>query len=175
MAIARTLLQRGQTVEVEGFSDLNAALKQLTRATERNVLKRAARTAAEPMLEVAKSYAPVKTGKLRNAIALSVGLDDVGFRKRARAAFVATGSARGIKRTKGGGDVVAQIKVGGREVPYASFVELGTVRITAHPFLRPAFDEKQAEALALLKETLTVEVRKATARRARKLAKAAAA
>jgi hypothetical protein len=49
---------------------------------------------------------------------------------------------------------------------------LGTVRITAHPFLRPAFDEKHAEALALLKETLTVEVRKATTRQARKLAKA---
>jgi hypothetical protein len=44
---------------------------------------------------------------------------------------------------------------------------LGSVSITAHPFLRPAFDEKHAEALALLRESLTVEVARRR-RRARK-------
>jgi HK97 gp10 family phage protein len=175
MAVTRTLLRSGESVSVEGFSDLHTALKQLARATERNVLRRAATAAMQPMLEVAKDYAPVKTGKLKAAIHLTVGFDDPGFRARARAAFQATGSAAGVKRTKGGGQVLAQIRSGGAEVPYASFIELGTVRITAHPFLRPAFDEKHGEALALVRETLTVEVRKAVARRARKLAKAAAA
>jgi HK97 gp10 family phage protein len=173
MAVSRTLLKSGETVSVEGFSDLYASLKTLTRATERNVLKRGATKAMQPMLAAAKAYAPVKTGNLRDAIALSVGVDDAAFRARARAAFAATGSAAGVKRTKGGGNVMAQIKVGGARVPYASFIELGTVRISAHPFLRPAFDEKEGEALNILKETLTVEIRKAVARRARKLAKAA--
>jgi HK97 gp10 family phage protein len=175
MAVSRTLLKSGETVTVEGFSDLHTALKQLTRATERNVLKRSATKAMQPMLDVAKAYAPVKTGNLRNAIHLTVGIDDPEFRKRARASFVATGSAAGIRRTKGGGMVLAQVRVGGRQVPYASFIELGTIRITAHPFLRPAFDEKHGEALSIVRETLTIEVRKAAQRRARKLAKAAAA
>jgi HK97 gp10 family phage protein len=182
MAVTRTLLRSGDSVATEGFSDLYTALKQLARATERNVLRRVATTAMQPMLEVAKDYAPVKTGKLKAAINLAVGFDDPNYRKRARAAFLASGSARGVKRTKGGGMVLAQIKVGGGQglqhgegAPYASFIELGTVRITAHPFLRPAFDEKHGEALALVRETLTVEVRKAVARRDRKLAKAASA
>jgi HK97 gp10 family phage protein len=183
MAIrSRTLLRSTETVSISGFDEVKAGLKQLARATERNVLKRSATKAMEPMVAVAKDYAPVKSGRLRSAIHLSVGFDDPDFRKRARAAFVATGSAAGVKRTKGGGMVLAQIKVGGRAglehgegAPYANLIELGTVRIAAHPFLRPAFDSKHAEALALLRDSLTVEVRKAVARRARKLAKVAAA
>jgi HK97 gp10 family phage protein len=169
---ARTLLRGGESVSVEGFSDLHAALKELSRATERNVLKRAVKKAGQPILEAAQSHAPVKTGQLRDSIRLTVGFDDPDFRRRARAAFSATGSARGVKRTKGGGNVLAQVRAGGNLAPYASLIELGSVRITAHPFLRPAFDEQSSDALALLKETLGVEVRKATARRARRLAKA---
>ncbi len=175
MAIARTLLRGGQSVSVEGFTELLANLKQLSRATERNVLKRAASKAMQPTLEVARSYAPVKTGRLRASVHLTVGFDDPGYRSRARAAFAATGSARGVRRTKGGGFVLAQVRAGGEAAPYGSLIELGTVRITAHPFLRPAFDEKHAEMLALLKESLTVEIRKALTRKARRLAKQAGA
>jgi hypothetical protein len=82
---------------------------------------------------------------------------------------------RGVKRTKGGGFVLAQVRAGGSAAPYGSLIELGSVRITAHPFLRPAFDENHAQVLALLRETMTVEVRKAIARKAKRLAKQAGA
>jgi HK97 gp10 family phage protein len=171
---SRTRLAKGGSVTVEGFSEVYAGLKQLTRATERNTLKRAATKAMQPTLELAKNYAPVKTGKLRNSIHLSVGIDDPDFRARARASFAATGSAKGVKRTKGGGQLLAQVRAGGNAAPHASRIELGTVRITAHPFLRPAFDDRQRDIIDTLRDTLKVEVRKALQRRARKLAKAAA-
>lgn len=173
MAIARTLLRGGQSVNVEGFAELFDGLKQLSRATERNTLKRSATKAMQPMLNAARSYAPVKSGQLQGSVRLTVGFDDPDFRRRSRAAFSASGSSRGIKRTKGGGMVLAQVRAGGAAAPYASLIELGTLRITAHPFLRPAFDEAHGEALTILRQVLRVEVRKALTRKARRLAKTA--
>lgn len=171
----RTRLGKGGSVTVEGFADLHKGLKQLTRATERNVLKRAATKAMQPVLDLARDYAPVKSGKLRASINLKVGFDDPEFRARSRAAFRTTGSARGVKRTKGGGQVLAQVRAGGAAAPHATFIELGRVHAAAHPFLRPAFDGQQQNIMASLRDTLTIEVRKALQRKARRAAKAAAA
>lgn len=172
--LTRTRQRRGGSASVEGFAELYAALKELPRATSTSVLKRSAKKALQPTLELAQSYAPVKTGKLRSGIRLTVGIDDPGFRKRARASFVAKGNAKGVKRTKGGGHVLAQIRAGGSAAPHASLIELGTVRVSAHPFLRPAFDGTQRQIVDSIRATVKVEIGKATKRRARKLAKLSA-
>jgi HK97 gp10 family phage protein len=156
---------------IEGFDVLNAVLQELPRATQRNVLKKAARQALQPTFEQARDSAPVRTGKLRESVRMEVGMDDPGYRARARASFKAKGHARGVKKTKGGGNILASIKVGGRGAFHAPFVEFGTVKMAADPFLRPAFDSDAGSMVDRLRQFFGVEVRKAAARKAKKLAK----
>ena len=59
----------------------------------------------------AKRLAPVDTGRLRSSITFELGKD--------------------------GGDIVARV---GTNVHYAPYLEFGTRRMTARPFLRPALD-----------------------------------
>lgn len=156
---------------LEGFGDLKAALAEMPAATQRNVLKRATLKALEPTFQEIRNSAPVRTGKLQASVRLLVGMDDPEYRARARASFKAKGHARGVKRTKGGGNILASIRVGGAGAFHAPFVEFGTVKMAAHPFVRPAVDGNQAAIIESLKESMTVEIGKAAARRARKLAK----
>lgn len=146
-------------------------LAELPRATQRNTLKKAARLALQPTFETIRDSAPVRTGKLRDSVRLDIGIDDPAFRARARAAFRATGSAKGVKKTKGGGNIQASIRVGGAKAFHAPFIEFGTVKMAADPFVRPAFDADSGQMVDRLREFLGVEVRKAAARRAKKLAK----
>ena len=154
-----------------GFGDLKAVLDELPAATQRNVLKKATRKALEPTFHEVRNSAPVRSGKLRASVRLEVGMDDPGYRARASASFKSKGNAREVKRTKGGGNILATIKVGGAGAFHAPFIEFGTVKMAAHPFLRPAIDGNEQSIIASLRETMSVEVRKAAARRAKKLAK----
>jgi HK97 gp10 family phage protein len=58
---------------------------------------------------------------------------------------------------------------------YASHVEFGTVLTPAQPYLRPAWESTKGEVLRLVTEGLKVEVDKASARAARKVARLARA
>ena len=42
----------------------------------------------------------------------------------------------------------------GFEAPYASYVEFGTYKMAAQPYLRPAFDEAEGEALAAIRDSI---------------------
>jgi HK97 gp10 family phage protein len=98
-------------------------------------------------------------------------MDDPGYRARASASFKSKGNARGVKRTKGGGNILASIKVGGAGAFHAPFIEFGTVKLAANPFVRPAIDGNEQSIIESLKQSMTVEIGKAAARRAKKLAK----
>lgn len=87
-----------------------AALHQLFDSPDGPVGKMLARGAVK-VTRRAKELAPVDTGRLRSSIANEMGRDDRGL--------------------------VARI---GTDVHYASFVEFGTRRMRAQPFLRPALD-----------------------------------
>lgn len=156
---------------LSGFSDLYKVLEELPAATQRNTLKRATTKALTPTFQQVRDSAPVRQGKLRDSVRFEVGMDDPGYRARARASFRSKGHARGVKKTKGGGNILASIKVGGPSAYHAPFVEFGTVKMAAHPFLRPAIDGNQSQIIESLRESMEVEVRKAAARRAKKLAK----
>ena len=70
------------TVQVTGFRELDQALAQFTKASARNILKRAATEALEPMAEAMRDGAPeaaVGGGALKDAIAVS---DKLGPRQK---------------------------------------------------------------------------------------------
>lgn len=157
-----------QSVRLSGFRELEAALAALPKATGKNVLRRVARGALEPMAILAAAKAPTRTGRLAYSISVS--------EKRTRRArkpttkfaggrFLASASS-GIQMAMGPGAGLGTLN-------YATFDEFGTVDTPAFAFMRGAWDANADSALEYVKDNLWREIERTAAKRARKLAKAA--
>lgn len=138
-----------------GFEGLEAALVQLPKATGRNVLRRVARGALEPMADDARSNAPRNEGDLIASITVS--------EQRTRRA----------KRTfrwdrKNGLEMAMGPAAGLGTLQYATHVEFGTVDTPAQPYMRPAWDSGQNAALEYVKDHLWEEIHRAAKRLERK-------
>jgi HK97 gp10 family phage protein len=137
--------------QVFGGKELEAALKQLPKATGKNVLRRALRNAAKPTAAAAEAMAPLgPTGNLRASMT-------IGPKK----------SRRGIKSPKTGVEIYI-----GPSYPkgfHAHLVEFGTIKTGARPFMRPAWDSTKQEVL----ESISAELWAALAKSARTLARKA--
>jgi HK97 gp10 family phage protein len=133
-------------LHVSGLSELDKLLKELPAKVERNILRGAMRAGAKVFEGRAKQLVPVRSGQLRDSIKVS------------------TRSKRGR--------VSATVRAGGKKAFYAHMVEFGTARhfikprkrkslffaglareVVDHPgsaprpFMRPALDGGQAEAV----------------------------
>lgn len=164
-------------LRVEGVKDLDNALKSLSRATQKRVLVRALTKGGELIAEEARALVPVRTGNLRDSIEVSTKLND-------RQDRVTTKESRAevyVGPRSGGGDPDGY---------YGHMVEFGTSagakggRNAAgrkvyrthpgnppQPFLRPAFDAKEQQALGAIADELRSAVFKSIDRRARREAK----
>ena len=149
----------GVVVTLDGFAELDNALAQLPKATAKNVLRRVARGALEPMADMAAARAPHRTGRLSYSISVSE-------QRTRRANWQRRAVANGITMAMGPGGGLGALN-------YASFDEFGTVDTPAFGFMRAAWDSGQGNALDYVKLNLWVEIEKSAARYARKLAKAA--
>lgn len=149
------------TVEVHGLAELDRALAQLPQEVAGRALQAAVNSAARVIGDEAERLAPV--GKEAHR---------VGKGKKAR--LVQPGNLkRGIRvrKLRGTDFEAAAVITVSRAAFYAKFVEFGVPEhaIPARPFLRPAFDTRGAEAIAVLKERLAKRIASA----ARRLAKEA--
>ena len=133
-------------LHVSGLVELDKLLKELPAKVERNILRGAMRAGAKVFADRAKELVPVKSGQLRDSIKVS------------------TRSKRGR--------VSATVSAGGKKAFYAHMVEFGTARhfikprtrkslffaglarevvdhpgSTPKPFMRPALDGGQVEAV----------------------------
>lgn len=145
-----------ERTSIQGFAELERQLTEnLPKATQRNVLKKAATQAMDPVRDHAESLAPVRTGKLKASVRIEAG----------RSFF---------RGKRSGGALLVQVVSGGGDAFYSRFIEHGTVKMAAQPFMRPAFDGSKGEVISRLKVSLSAEIHKAVGRRARKLAKGTA-
>ena len=156
-------------VSVEGFAALDKALGNLPKATARNVLKRTLNKAAEPIADEARRLAPVRTGNLRNSIAVSskiknkTGNAEYASAMRAGLGKAAAASAlRQARREAKGTGSFAEVFVGparGRGViGYAHIVEFGSNDTAPQPYMRPAWDSRQRQALEIIKGELRQQI-----------------
>ena len=122
--------------DVEGLDGLLSKLEGLDSLVKRkNAIVRALRAGAEPIRARAGELAPFRTGRLKESMMITVSDQ------------TATG---------------AIAKIGpSREAPYGSPNEFGTAHMAAHPFLKPAYDEKVGEATRIIGERLAAEIEKA--------------
>lgn len=165
------------TVKVEGLSDLDASLGELTKATARSVLRRVLMKAGQPMAETAAALAPKDTLELSQSITVSPKIkNDVGRAEyhevmqnfgTKEEAVAALRSAR--RAAKGAGSFV-EVYVGpARADTKANAIkrivaEFGSVKQPPHPYMRPAFDQNKDRALQIIREELGGEIAKAAAR-----------
>jgi HK97 gp10 family phage protein len=146
------------TVRLEGFRELERALNELPKSTGKNVLRRVAKGALQPIAEKAKSLAPKESGDLAGSIMVSE-------RRTKRVTRV-----NRFDRNTGIEMAMGPVS-GGGVLNYATFAEFGTIDTTAKPFMRPAWHGGKDDALDYVKANLGREIERAAARLAKKTAR----
>ncbi|WP_426196177.1 HK97-gp10 family putative phage morphogenesis protein [Massilia sp. DWR3-1-1] len=131
---------------LSGFKELAAAMLQLAPRVARKRLRRAVAAGATVIKNDAKARAPVATGEMLRDIMVKRERDARGGDLAATySVFVRTGKK---SRMAGKGRDVQ------RDSFYWRFVELGTSKMVARPFMRPAYESKKVDAVRVIGESL---------------------
>lgn len=172
-------------MQLQGLTDVKARLEALPRRMTRKVLEQGLLAGAKPMVEEARSLAPVlqeptprrKPGTVKKRIRAlrakpirgMTATVTIGVRGLTRAA-VRNYKLKRLRKevSKGKGrDVLRAIK--GAYNPndpfYWRYVEKGTSRMPAQPFLRPAFEAFKKVSSALAAAEFKVAIAQATRKR----------
>lgn len=124
------LMADGITHHIEGEQELARALKALAKSVQGQILENAVLAGCLPIQNDAVANAPYLTGTLRRSIHSEV-----------------------IERGKT--SVVGMV---GTDVEYAPFVEFGTSRMGARPFLRNAYDGNKNAAIKEIADALRQQI-----------------
>lgn len=144
--------------EIKGFRELERALaEELPRATAKAVLNRTAINASKRILDRARQLAPVERGTLRDGI-----VSKPAKARRQRGSF---------KFERSSGVEILTGPTGRPEGGNPSWQEHGTVKMPAHPFMRPAADSEGQAVIAEVKDELTAQIEKAKDRIRKKAAR----
>ena len=149
-------------IKVTGLKEIEAQMKNLTRAASKGAARRAAVSAMQPMAKLAASLAPddPRTGAPDLHRSIEVSSSSKPGRSVAKLFEGPTQVNVFMGPTSGG-------------YPQAIFQEFGTYKEPAQPYMRPAWDQDKMALLDRLKDNLWSEVQKAVGRAARKAARAA--
>lgn len=132
------------SIKIDGLKEMDKALRGLGAELGAKTLRGALMDAATPMLNEMKALVPIDKGGLKKTLGKRSKIDKKGV------------NAPAIIR-------VGAVRKGAWK---AHFIEFGTSRTPAQPFIRPAFD-KSDEVIQRFKSRLGPRIEKA----ARKLAK----
>ena len=140
-------------VRVDGLAELGEALKQFPEVLGKKYLRKATFLAAQVIEQDAITHAPVRTGNMKDAIAIFKRKDDPST------AHYAIG-VRKIKLNRKMKNVFRIVRRAGMKLGiqgdayYWRFVEFGTAKMPAHPFLRPAFEAQKMAAIEKFRTSL---------------------
>ncbi|MEH6834811.1 HK97-gp10 family putative phage morphogenesis protein [Falsihalocynthiibacter arcticus] len=146
------------TVKLEGFSELEKSLEELSQSAGKAVLRRVLKKQAQPMADLMEAGAPRDEGDLAKSIAVSTKLS-----KR----------QAGLHRKMFKDDRASvEMFVGAGPLPQAHLKEFGTVDFAPKPFARPAWDADKTALLDRIGKALMVEIDKTVKRAVARAAKA---
>lgn len=137
---------------ISGLKELQAAIKELPANIAKNVLRGAVNAGATVIREEAKARAPKSEGPAIKGQPMPGTLKRALYQKQIREKssavlqtfFVGVRQGRSAKKTK----------KGNLDAWYARFVEFGTRKMAARPFMRPAFEAKKEAAVQAIKDYL---------------------
>lgn len=125
-------------LDFSGLADIAKDLELLSRAENNKVLRDATRAGAEVLKQEVVARAPVRTGKLKKNVVV------VTQKSRRRGEISSGIHIRGTNPKTGNSDNTMKAS-NKRNAFYWRFVEMGTVNMPAHPFVRPAYDTREEE------------------------------
>ena len=163
-------------VNLVGLAECKLSLAELTTATQKSVMRRAALAGAEPIRQTAQELAPERPPEAGDKVYYSKGGDRRERKPGTLKASIHAGtklSARQARAAKAEGKSQVEVYVGPAPDPAAIAEEFGNSHQPPHPFMRPAFEGKKDAALTIITGRLETEVAKAAVRARRKSAKIA--
>lgn len=119
------------SIELQGVDEILNKLQSIG-VNVGKLENKALRNAAKPVLEDAKVNAPVRTGKLKK------GLKITRVKKKEGVKYILVGVDRGDNS----------------EIFYGKFIEFGTSKMTARPFMQPAYEKNKDNIKRTIAETL---------------------
>lgn len=159
----------GVRCEISGLRELEAALRQLGGPVARSAMRAAARAGANVIREEARARVPVDTGLVWRNIVARVRRDERTATGSAVRFSVGVLTRKGRGRVKKGRSVLAPLDravlrdtLAASNPYYWYYIERGTRRRPAHPFLRPALETKSASAMARMQAVLWDRINRAT-------------
>lgn len=141
------------------MKSLDDLLPQFRKSAERAVL----RAGAKPILKAAKAKVPVNTGLLKKSLGVSVKANRDGWMS------ARVGPRKGFKSKNKSGRKRGQAKgktADAQEISW--YVETGTPRARAQPFIRPAIDQAAGEVIDAMAAGLDQHLTRVAARLAKK-------
>lgn len=135
------------TIQLQGFRELATALKELPKRVARNGLRSATSAGAAVVRNEARSRAPVDTGEMKRDIQMKRERD---FGNTEGLSASVSVYVRGGKKSR----LAGKARNVDKDSFYWKFVEFGTAKMAAQPFMRPAFEAKKEEAVAVIGQKL---------------------
>lgn len=131
-----------EKIQVQGLKELQVAMRDLPRKLQRSTIQKALRAAALPMRDDARSRVPVNTGAVRRQIVV----------QRSRLFTGKNGIFGVVLRVRA---INKRMRAKGVADPfYWKFLEFGTSKMPAQPFMRPAFEGNKQRALDVLTSSI---------------------
>ena len=121
------------SIRVEGLDDLERQFDRLIDTSKKATIRKALNAGIAPIKKEAKANAPTDTGLLKK----SIRSKQLRFTENPAVGIFVSGKAY-----------------------YWQFLEEGTSKMAARPFLRPAADSKHEEGVGKFKEKLKTEIDK---------------
>lgn len=147
------------SVRIEGLKELAAALRALPEKVARNGLRAGVYAGAKVIQDEARLRAPVYTGPveqghpppgtLKRSIIMKQIREESGPRNQVFYVLVRSGKKYRKQGKKGDKS---------QDAFYWRWVEFGSMKMAARPFLRPAFEAKKQAAVEAMKEKLAERV-----------------
>jgi HK97 gp10 family phage protein len=153
------------TAQVLGLKELHVALKELPDRIARNVLRGSVSAGAAVIRAEMKARAPVSTGPVSQGHPPPGALKKAVYQKQIRELSSLlnqtfyVGVRHGKKEQKRGKNKDVNL-----DAYYFRFVEFGTSKMAARPFMRPAFEAKKNAAVEAMKSYMSERILKEVAK-----------
>ena len=131
-------------------------MQGLSEDMRKKVARQAVAAGAGVVRKAAREKAPVDTGNLKASLVMK-RVKDTNLTEE----YIVTprkGRTRDVKAAKRGKGAL------GKDAYYARFVEFGTVKVPARPFIRPALEENVQRATNAIADRLRARIKKVTAK-----------